>query len=690
MIQIKHLIWYLKKYYLLFLIFPLTIAVVVFLLTAGSPKIYDSHMVIYTGISTRKNADLTESLKIDFFTSNNLMDNIISLISSRKSIEEVSLRLLSQHLSLEEPELSVLSPQSAEELKLHISDNLKSQVAVVGNPEQTLSNILSYMEDNYNSPFHYLLEHHPHYGVDEILQKVQVTRKKNSDMIEISYYQDDAGIVYHTVKFLGEVYLKRYSELRYNETASSVEYFQSQLEVVLAELNESEQKLKDFISKNRIMNYYEQGKSLDLYRKEVEADQSNAYQLATGAEAGLIKLEERLKENIGRSDILDSISSLRKHVSQLRVKLNTREGRDTWDAEQIKDEISKANEAINLKVSRLYQQDFSVDGVPMNDILQEWLKLYIEKEKQFTASDVMLNDLKRIDQRIDTFAPLGAELNRLEREVSIHEKEYLAIITGLNQARIQKENFKLSQSQVVVDPPYLPSNARKSKRKILVIASFLFGNILVLSFITILLITDSSLQNPKRAEEITGLTLAGTFPSMDKSKDPKLNKVVFEYWLNELNLRRSQNKNKSPYLIGMLLDEENKSNLGLIQSLAGNLEKEQVRTQILHPGVIPAGIPYTETAYHRSNSPMALGIGQNSLAEGFDIVIIIHPYWKEQHISFDILQACDWNLMIIDAEVVWKPNYSKFVDMIQSSTRLKPDMLLSNVDSIFVKEYTGA
>ena len=685
MIQIKHLIWYLKKYYYLFLIFPIVTAGVVILLTAGSAKIYDSHMVIYTGISTRKSADLTESLKIDFFTSNNLMDNIISLISSRKSIEEVSLKLLSQHLSLEGQYPSILSQKSMEELKLHISDKLKSQVAVAGNPEQTLSNIRSYMKDNYDSPFHYLLEHHPHYGVDEILQRVQVSRKKNSDMIEISYYQNDAGIVYHTVKFLGEVYLKRYSELRYNETASSVEYFQSQLEVVLTELNESEQRLKEFISKNRIMTYYEQGKSLDIYRKEVEADQSDAYQLATGAEAGLIKLEAQLKENIGRSYILDSISILRNHVSELRIKLNTRAGSETGNAAQIKDEIFKTNEAINQKVSHLYQQDFSVDGVPMNDILQEWLKLYIEKEKQFTASDVMLNDLKKIDERIDSFAPLGAELNRLEREVSIHEKEYLAIITGLNQAKIQKENFKLSQSQVVVDPPYLPSNARKSKRKILVIASFLFGNILVLTFITILLITDSSVQHPIRAEEITGLKVAGIFPKTGKNKVQKLEKVVFEYFLNELNLRRSQGKKKSPYLIGILLNEANGAYLSIIQSLMAYLEKEQLRIQILHPGYISGGISYDEATYHQINEPKELGITQE-----FDIIMLIHPYWKEQHISFGLLQACDWNLLMIDAEVVWKPNYSKFVDMIQSSTGLKPDMLLSNVDSIFVKEYTGA
>ncbi len=690
MIQLKHLIWYLRKYYYLFLVFPVLLAGVVMLLTVNSSKIYDSHMVIYTGISTRKNADLTESLKVDFFTSNNLMDNIISLISSRKSIEEVSLRLLAQHLSLKETDPSVISEQSLEELKNHISEALKSQLRVAGNPDRTLANIIRYMDENHASPFHYLLENHPHYGIDEILERVRVDRKKNSDMIEISYYLDDPGIVFHTVDLLGEVYLKRYGELRYNETSSSVDYFQSQLDVVMASLNDSEEKLKEFISKNRIMNYYEQGKSLDLYRKEVEAEQSNAVQIAMGAEASLIKLEERLAQNLGRSDVLDSISLYRNNVSQLRVRLNTLVESDPGQSALLKEEIHRINEKVNEKINRLYRQDFSVDGVPMNNLLLEWLNLYIEKEKQMTASEISLKALKNIDQRIDGFAPLGAELNRLEREVHIHENEYLAIIHGLNQARIQKENIKLSQSQVVVDPPFFPTNPRTSKRKILVAASFFFGNILVLAFLTVKLITDYSLREPKRAMEITGLNMAGAFPAAGKRTDnPGLEATVFEYWLNELNLRMSTVNKEGPFLIGLLLKEEKQANLQLVQGILGFLARKKYRSEVIHPGIMTGGLTYSTEIYQDPHSGPELVSSLVPNPGQLDIVFVLHPYWKQQHISFELLKQADWNLIVLDSDAVWKPSCVKFVEMITSSTGSKPDLLLSNVDPNFIKEYTG-
>lgn len=46
-------------------------------------------------------------------------------------------------------------------------------------------------------------------------------RIANSDMLEVSYENDDPGVVYNTLELLNDEFVKQYKELRYGETTTS-------------------------------------------------------------------------------------------------------------------------------------------------------------------------------------------------------------------------------------------------------------------------------------------------------------------------------------------------------------------------------------------------------------------------------------------------------------------------------------
>ncbi|MGY6522947.1 MAG: GumC family protein [Mongoliitalea sp.] len=690
LINFKEILWLSKKYWYLFLIFPVTIAATIFFLTRNSPKIYDSSTVIYTGISSRKSADLTESLKIDFFTSNNLMDNIISLVNSRKSIEETGLRLLALHLSKGEKDESVLSERKKAELKNHINEQLWQQIAVIDDPEKTFINILKDFEENPNSTFRYLLNSHYDYGINEIQKKIRVDRKKSSDMIEISYYADDPAICYHTVRILGEVYMQRYSELRYSETSSSVEYFEMMLERVFKKLQDSEDRLKDFISVNKIMNYYEQGKSLDLYRKELEMAQNEALRISLGAESSLIKLEEKLQNSNNRNTVVDSLSSLRLEVSKLRLQLNTILASGRTESEEVvalKSRINQLNNQINLEVSNLYRKDFQVDGIPATNVLLEWLDLYIEKEKQGVASEITLRSVQTVEDRISEFAPLGAELKRLEREVSVNENEYLVILNGLNQARLQKENLKISQTQEIIDPAFFPESPRPSKNKLLVIGGALFGIIACVSLIIIFILFDDSLKNIFNAQLKTGLKVSAFMPVQTK-KSEDLVQESLEQFLNQVNIHFLNTKHNKPFVISILSEFNTSQDGELVKMIESYSQNKGYKSLMMHAGNVDNyGLAYNLDDYKSKDASWKIFDFNYFNEHNFDLIFVLHPSMKSQNLSFDMLKQSHWILIMISATSSWKLWHQRIVSMIEDGSGIKPEIYLTDISKDEAKDF---
>ncbi|MGY6559836.1 MAG: GumC family protein [Nitritalea sp.] len=695
MLKIKELWWEIKKYWYLFLLVPGILAAVVIFMTRNLEKIYDSHTIIYTGISTRKTADLTESLKIDYFTSNNLMDNIVELINSRRTSELVALKLLSQHLSMDAFDPKRMEQDTYEQLRTNIPESLRSQVAVPGDPVRTQLRIERLLrdEDPRVGPIRYVLENHKYYGISNISGRVRVLRKRSSDMIEISYYTDDPGIVYQTVHALADVYLSRYGDLRISETSGGIDFYIQERDRIFKKLQESEERLKEFVSANRIMNFYEQGKNLDNYINEIEKEVIRARQVSEGADASLRKLEEKLRVNELRASTIDSLSYYRTQVSNKRVMLNTlmtELGPDSYEIIELKKEIREISDKLSDKIASLYRQDFAVDGIPLNQILGEWLSTYLEKERELSALEISLSSKQEISDRIDRFAPLGAELKRLEREVQVNENEYLAILSGLNQARLQSQNLKISQTQEIIDPPFFPTQARSSKRKIMVAASFMFGHILLIGFFAGRLLLGVNLHEPQQAAKQTGLRVIGAFPSPAKELPTA---IMARLFVNEWKKRLKQQPagKGTPFIIGIHPVKEDKRLLPLLEAIIKQTQIHFPEVPVLHPESLGSGeYAYSVEAFHEAYSWADL-LPEQLRFDWFEQAcsIVIFPPYRTENANLDLIEKVDWHLFAAPAAYTWTRSDGIHKEWLEDSGTLKPELLLYQVDVNFIREIIG-
>ena len=164
--QIIRLLWKNKFWIILT---PIFVAVGVFFLTQNLPRVYETSTLVFTNPTSDRGATDGGVVRMDFYTSNNLFDNLTLLVKSRKTIQEASLKLLSLHLSLPEQKDDVIGEEAYVNLKSEITPAVWEKLAVENDEEKTLQNILQNLEEDKDSPIDYILREHEHYSINNLM-----------------------------------------------------------------------------------------------------------------------------------------------------------------------------------------------------------------------------------------------------------------------------------------------------------------------------------------------------------------------------------------------------------------------------------------------------------------------------------------------------------------------------------------
>ena len=104
-----------RKHLVLLLFTPVILALLVVYLTKNPTFVYSSETTLYTGIASGSSIEMDKSFS--FFANNTAFDNLINIIKSRETEQEVAIRLLAQHLMLSEYDSRYISKSSFNDLR---------------------------------------------------------------------------------------------------------------------------------------------------------------------------------------------------------------------------------------------------------------------------------------------------------------------------------------------------------------------------------------------------------------------------------------------------------------------------------------------------------------------------------------------------------------------------------------------
>lgn len=397
---------------------------------------------------------------------------------------------------------------------------------------QTLFNITKLYSSSDTNYFYELLHYgeSKHYSVRSIGQ-IQIYRINNSDLVRLTFLSDDPGISQQTLKILSQVFMKNYKFLRANETNLVVKYFEAQVDSADKKLQSAEDRLLKFNMKNNIINYYEQSKAIAGQKVDLDLYYQNEQIRLASSVASLKELELNLTARDSIYLKSDEINQMRKELSQITESIVLNEIASDYDsrvAEQIdilREQQQGLRNNIKLYVDELYLYSHSTQGLPITTLLNEWLENTINLEEAKAALIVLARRKLDFIRTYQKFAPLGAMLKRIEREIKVAEASYLELLRSLNLAKIRQQNEEMSTNIKMVDDPFFPITPNPSRAKIIVLVATFFGFLLTAFIILILEYFDASMKNTARVVKATNMKLAGAFPRL--SSRSKANELAF-------------------------------------------------------------------------------------------------------------------------------------------------------------------
>ena len=495
-------------------------------------KEYKSHTLLNTGLISGYNIESNNGERVDYAFTNNEMENLINMATSFETQKELSARLLAK-LMLDQANgrKSLLADNLPEWYQ--ILEAIPFNIEAKDSPESVYLRIIESSEDKKSTVYKIVNSKNPIIGLEQ-LANITVMRQGNSDMILMEYSSIDPYISQLTLAYLTEIFMSKQKGIKQGQSDSVITFFEEATKKTLDRLQNAEDELLKFRVQNQIINYYEQTRFIAGNREELEKDYQEQLRLKAGAESSLARMESEIKDKQVLSSLHYKIAENQSKMADFSYSLTELNligqqspgSSNTVLKSELENKIGQLKSEMMESTTAVLRINQTSDGVPTTNILTQWLNSVIMKEEATAKLKVMEERQREYDQIYDRFAPLGSTLKRLESEIDVAEREYLENLHSFNQARLHKINMLMSSNLKVIDKPYYPAQAEKSKAMMMIVLAFLVGLIVPSGTVIVAEMLDASLKRPKQASEQTGLSVGGLMPLLPK--DSKKNDVDFD------------------------------------------------------------------------------------------------------------------------------------------------------------------
>ena len=433
---------------------------------------------------------------------------------------------------------------------------------------------------------------HPYYSI-EAISKVKVERISSSDLVKLSYEIDDPWICQQTLQIYIDVCIKKYKDLKENGSDAVVKYFETQLSLSESKLKAIEQKLLKFNQDNNIINYYEQSKAIAIVKEDMNVVYNDRKAKLAGSEASAKRLEEKLaiQEMIQAKN--NAIVDSKKELGELNYKIGMYSAKSNGDEEstlkinKLKEEADKLQKEIKTNVDELYSFQNSVDGVPIKKVLPDWVDRVVEAEDLKAKLSIIDGQNKVIEEQFASYAPAGANLKKIEREINVAEQEYLEILHGLNLAKLKFQDTQLSSNLTSVDPPYFPLKPIPSKRKFIVFGTILITFVILIVSILMMEFFDETLKNETKASKKLNIKSMGMIPKLFRAKQHinliKIQERMMDFIMQKFSrIFELQDDNERPKLITVFSTRFNEGKSLISANIAKKLKESGASVLVLN------------------------------------------------------------------------------------------------------------
>ena len=693
------------------IVVPVALSTTVFMLTRNEIKTYTSNTTIYTGFAS--GYTIEGNNKADFFNTAMAFDNLLNITKARETQEMVAIKLIARHLMLDKPDIRYISPESFEAFQTLFPPQLKERLRDLDSYENTVDNITKFKgSSDTNDLFKLLNSNHKFYSI-EAIAGAKIRREGNSDLISAEYTSEDQSICKNTLEILTEVFIAKYKSIREDQTSTVVNYFEDRLGKAFKRLSNAEDALLDFRTKNSIINYYEQTRFISSEKEKLDKDYNDERITLAAAQASMNSINKKL--NAREKMILNSQAVMQKRTELAGISSNiamkeiknpdslpsTYQG--IGEIRQLKSRAASVKSELQQLVNNLYSAANSTDGLPVKGLLERWINSAIVIDESQAKLKVLANRQRDFEKIYKTMAPLGAEIKKIEREIEVSEQEYLSLLRSLNQSKLKQQNVELSSDLKIIDAPFYPTKTKASARMIMVIVSGFGGLVFSLGIIVAMEFLDSTMKYPARAEEQTGLVLAGAFPKLGMGAANVdvnyINHRLIEQIVQEIKLgARSAHQEGGPCHVLFFSTRRSEGKTLLLQMVAKMLRALDYKVAKVtpvsndNPVADPLGHNITyhiNKDFYEFNRVDQLFGHRQSDAAGFDFVFIEMPSLLHHQYPIALIEKIHLSYLVVRSNRKWNRADETSLNTFRQIVSHKPRLIINGVKMEMLESIVG-
>ena len=691
----RYIVRFLYKIRWYLIILPLIALVVAWFMTRNMPRVYDTNTTIYTGMITGYNIEGGTGAAGGNTQTN--MANLILIVTTDATIHEVSLRLFARCMMYgnANKDNNYISAEHFRQLSASVPTEVKALINY-NNEDATYANLKAYEKPTQDNYLFGILNYHPWFGINSITSRLKVMQLNKSDIIDIGYSANDAGIAYNTLDILNEVFANQYQTLRYGETNNVIKFFEKEVARLYRILTGAEDDIIRYNIEKGIINYGEQTKQLTVLDAQHLNSSNQQLMDYTTSKAMMDYLERQLgnrakiiRANKDFTNQVTDISRIQSRISNLR--LMSSEGGATNESQL---ELAKAEKMLQDATSKMKDLTKDIEagsyssetGVKANEMISKWLDqvLILEKTKaEMSAQDIMRQQL---DQRILYYAPIGATMARKERHIGFIEGNYMEMLKALNAARLRQRNLQMTTATLrVLNPPMFPMNAQPTNRMMVLLGAFMLTFVLTAMYFFIIELLDRTLRDRMRSERITKIPVLGCFPKESSLRYRRYNKTISDMALRQLS------KSLLPHF-----KEGQQNVLNLLSTDAANGKSylaQELQNYWISIGLQVRLLTYDED-FLAEDSKYILAKDIKDLCPDLmpnEIAIVEYPNLDDNSISPALLNMGTINLMVTRANRTWKDVDQKALKEVEAQLENKDSlyMYLTECQRYAVEEFVG-
>ena len=657
------------------------------------PYSYTVESSLYAGVT---NGTAINGENVSFNIINSTFDNLINIAKSRGTLENVSIRLLANSLTFGE-EWKDNQYIQAKHYRQLVQITPKEVLALVDRKDfsKTLTNLMTYKKNDSKNFIYALFNRSEPFYSAKALDKIEVKRAGNSDILDISYTSADPGLTQQTVSLLIDELIKAYEILRFKATNDVIAYFKEQVRLAKNNLNNEEDDLMRYCIQERVINYTEETEALANTRYGVDDRMESAMRTYEGAVALRKMLDNKMdiraqiiRNNTNLLEELDKVSTLNQNIMEQEIFISDSAKSNDKQLKKDKEELQKAEKNISHISDNLNEFNFTKEGVGIQEMVTEWLKALVNEARASAELKVLKNRQQDIFDQYSHMSPVGTQVTRKQRAIGIAEDNYRTQLKGLAEANLRLKNIEMSTSNLqTIAAPVFPLTDNGRKRSLYILIAFIGSITFITTFFLLIELLDRTLRDPIRSLRLTKLPAIAAFNGTSNLKFrgflKACNRIAAAYSCRQMN---NYLKPDRPTIINLLSMEPGEGKSFLSKYFADYWELENMKVRIVR-----AGIDFETDKSNYINAQHLSDFWElNSAEQEPDIILVEYPAFSSASIPLPVLKISDLNVLVANAARLWRRSDDVMLKTITENIGDAPILLyLNNADREVVESFTG-